>query len=240
MKNRITIFGLTSAVIIIQFFWIKRDDSFDLILPFLSELESADTVAGNIFLLMYSYLPFTFFLLCFSESMRELIMGYGLLLTVRGQSRIRLMGKLMLKCFVIFSCITAVTGALYTIGCAEWWMPIAWQKQLQALLLYNLTVITMIQLQHLLELYMESHHANGVVILFGLISLFVRGIISVAEHSKTAMLNLLLFPNLAFAKRNGILGPGEISFPVSLLTLLIIYFVLTMLILQSFRRKDII
>lgn len=240
MKNRITVFGLTIVVIIIQFFWIKSDDSFDSMLPFLSELESADTVAGNMFLLMYSYLPFTFFLLCFSGSMRELIMGYGLLLTVRGQSRSRLLGTLMLNSFITFSCITAVMGVIYTIGSAEWWMSIAWQKQLQALLLYNITVITMIQLQYLLELYMESHYANGAVILFGLISLFATGIISAVENSKMVMLNLFLFPNLAFAKKNGVLGLGEITFSVSLLTLLIIYFVLTLLILQSFRRKDII
>ena len=231
---------LTIVVIIIQFCWIRNDDSFDIMIPFLSGLKSADTAAGNMFLLMYSYLPFTFFLLCFSGSMRELFMGYGLLLTIRGQSRSRLLGKLMLKSSFSFSCITAVMWSVYTIGCADWWMPITWTKQLQALMLYDITVVTMIQLQYLLELYMRSHYANGAVILFGLISLFVTGMLSTMENWKAYVLYLLLFPNLAFAQKNGVLGLGDITFFTSLWNLLFVYFVITALILQSFQRKDII
>lgn len=227
---------LTIVVIVAQFFWIRSDFSFDKALPFLSGLTPADTAAGNMFLLMYSYLPFPFIFLYFSGEMQNLTKGYGLLLAIRGSNRIKLLASLMGKTFISVSILAASMGGLYTVGKAEHWISFDHNLQVHAVILYGFTIILLIQMEFLLELYVESRYAFGAVTIWGITAIFISG----SLRNPSGMADLLLFPNLAFAQKNGAIeGMGHSVMP-AYMTLIFIYSALTILILIRIRKKDMI
>ena len=225
MKNNTFDKLLIAVIVPVQFFLIRNEASFDLALPFLSELTSADTIAGNMFLIMYAYLPFPFFLLYFSGKMRNLTEQYGLLITIRGNRKDRLVIG-----------IAGTMGILYTIGRKEQWIIFDKTLQTQGIILYTATITLLIQMQFLLELYMESHYAFGITTLWGVIALFASG----STLKQCDMINLILFPNLAFAQKNGVLNEMKFSASSAFMIVLVIYLVFTALILYRIRKRDMI
>lgn len=236
MKNNTFDKLLIAVIVPVQFFLIRNEASFDLALPFLSELTSADTIAGNMFLIMYAYLPFPFFLLYFSGKMRNLTEQYGLLITIRGNRKGRLVLMLMGKTLFVVIGIASTMGILYTIGRKEQWIIFDKTLQIQGIILYTATITLLIQMQFLLELYMESHYAFGITTLWGVIALFASG----STLKQCDMINLILFPNLAFAQKNGVLNEMEISASSAFMIVLVIYLVFTALILYRIRKRDMI
>lgn len=236
MKNNTFDKLLIAVIVLAQFFFIRNESSFDMALPFLSGLTPADTASGNMFLIMYSYLPFPFFLLYFSGKMRNLTERYGLLVTIRGGGKARLVSMLMGETILLVIGIVSTMGILYTIGRKGEWIIFDKALQFQGIMLYAVTVILLIQMQFLLELYIETHYVLGIVTLWGVTALFVSGSI----EKQGSMINLVLFPNLAFAQKNGVLNRMEFSAAAAFMTLLFIYLVFTALILCRIRKRDMI
>ena len=228
---------LLSAVLI-QYFWIKTSIGFDRELPFLSCLYYTDSVSGNMLLTMYTYFPFPFFLLYFSGEMRKIRYGYGILEAVRGSSRLILCVKTIGKTVLQIGGFVLIMCTLYTVGRDDAWRDVELHLQIYGAFLYALTVGTMVLLQFFLELYVGEQYANGALIIGGITTVFLSG----AAGEKFSNLNLILFPNLAFATRNGVLGEPEnaISFTTSIWVLSGILFLLIAVLLQSFSRKDMI
>lgn len=236
MKNKGNMLLLLGIMVFAQFFWLRENLNFDRELPFLSCLFVADTVQGNMLLTMYSYLPFPFFLLLFSGEMRQLIAGYGSLMVIRGRNKTSLLMTLMGKTCLQIAGVVLVMGMLYSIGKSEHWAEIGRSQQIQGLFMYAFTLIVMVQMQMLLELYMDEQYAYGMTMITGIVSIFASGTIG----TRFAMVNLFLFPNLAFARKNGVLNEAHynLSFETACLALIGIYLVLAFMTMQGFKRKD--
>lgn len=236
MKNKRNILLLLGIMVLAQFFWLRENLNFDRELPFLSCLFVADTAQGNMLLTMYSYLPFPFFLLLFSGEMQQLIAGYGSLMVIRGSNKTGLLITLIGKICLQMAGIVLAMWMLYSIGKSEHWAAIGRSQQIQGMFMYTFTLIVMVQLQLLLELYMDEQYAYGMTMITGIVAIFASGTIG----TRFAMVNLFLFPNLAFARKNGVLNEANYNLPfeTACLVLVGIYLVLALMTMQRFKQKD--
>ena len=169
---------------------------------------------------------------------QRLLAGYGLLLSVRGEKRSRLLLQVERKMIVQVFASVFLTGIVYTIGRKDTWEILTTMQRLWVLILYGLAVCALIQLQYLLELYTDVQYALGIVLVGGALSLFISG----SCRGNQEVINSLLFLNLGFARKNGIIAVAQegISPGLALLTLAAIFLCTIGITLKVFRKRDMI
>lgn len=238
MKDKRISWLLLAVMAGMQYFCYYQNPFTDWELPFATGLRPADTSSGNLLLIMYAYLPVPFILLLFSGDMQRLLAGYGLLLSVRGEKRYRLLLQVERKMIVQVFASVFLTGIVYTIGRKDTWEILTTVQRLWVLLLYGLAVCALIQLQYLLELYTDVQYALGIVLVGGALSLFISG----SCRGNQEVINSLLFLNLGFARKNGIIPVAQqgISPELALLTLTAIFLCTIGITLKVFRKRDMI
>lgn len=216
---------------------MRTGSVFDYELPFFSGLLSADSLSGNMLLTLYSIIPIPFLLMFFSGDMEDVTKGYGKLLLVRSYGKGRLMVRLIVRTFLYVTAVSLVMTAAFTLIRIECWKLLSLEQAAQGLVMYILTMTAMVLLQYLLELFMEVQYANLAVIIGLVTALLISGSIG-AEYEE---FNLLLFPNLAFAQKNGILTEGgDTSFHlIALCWILLITVLLGVFCLKKLKKKDI-
>ena len=238
MKDKQLPLLLLGVMIGMQYFCYFRNPFITWELPFCTALTAADTASGNLLMVMYAYIPIPFFLILFSGDMRCLFCGYGLLLSVRGEKRTRSVLRNAGKITAIVAVIVFAEGVIYFAGRKESWGRLSLEQIFWALGLYVLAVCTLIQLQCLLELYMEVQYALALSVIGGAVFLFVSGCVG----KRLLWIDSLLFLNLAFAEKNGTITAQwrDIEPCQSLLILLAVYLVILGLILKAYEKRDMI
>lgn len=237
MKNNEFLLSIVAFSIIFQCITMRTVDMFEYQLPFLAGLVSADSMSGNITLILYSIIPLPFLLMLFSGDMKNLTEGYGKLLIIRNYSKRRLVLEMMIRTIVKVIIFVVFMGCVFTLFKDEEWSGLHIVSQGKALVMYGLTLTAIILIQYILELYLETQYANIAVIIGIVVSLFISG----AELEKYWFTNFVLFPNLAFAQKNGIISneatEGIIGY--TCIWIIFINFILGGIILRKFTKKDV-
>lgn len=210
MRNSKIMTAILMLSIFMQLMSMKNTPIFDYELPFLSGLLSADSMSGNLLLTLYSVIPFPFVLMCFSGEMKNLTERYGKLLIIRSCSKKRLIRKLMIKTATTVAGITLFMWGIFTYFKEAQWMHLGVMTQGKAVTMYGLTMLAIVLMQYILELYLEVQHSNIGAIIGMAATVFISG----ALGDKYRYVNFILFPNLAFAQKNGIIAKGieDVSF----------------------------
>lgn len=152
-------------MIIMQRVVIQMSDYEVYQLPFASTLFIFDNQTSNLVQILYAYIPLPFVLFYFSGNAREITTGYGKLWLIRSYSRERL----YLKCYIISSEISLYSNRSddYFLICDGTWNDLSSIKLIQVIVTYFVGVWTLIQLQFLLELFMDASISNIFVNVFG-------------------------------------------------------------------------
>ncbi len=232
LRNNFTSISMVVFSSIVQWVLIRESEMFTHALPFLSGLSTADTFSGNEYFILCSIFPIPFFLMLFSGKVYDLTEGYGKVLIVREYSKNRLLCVMYLRSLLWIGLIACYLLALFSIGESEQWEPLTGGQTIAGIFLYGLTLAVCVQLQFALELYFKAHQSWILVILFFTLSLFLA-----ANEGSQSCISFLLFPNLAFAHRNGVLAGEDITGEALWLTL--IWLTLGVFCLKKFKRKDI-
>lgn len=234
--NRIYLLLLAGAILL-QCICMRNAPIFDYELPFFSGLLPADAMSANMLLTLYSIIPIPFLLMFFSSDMENITEGYGKLILIRCYGKQKLMLCLMIKTLLHVAVISLVMAAAFTFAKADQWGSLSLEKSVQGLTMYTLTMMAIILLQYLLELYVETQYANVIVIIGSVITLLISGAVGI-EYK---FINFLLFPNLAFAQRNGILAEVENTNDciIAFGWILFVNIILGILCLEKIKKKDI-
>lgn len=234
--NRISLLLLAGAILL-QCFCMRNGSAFDYELPFFSGLLAADSMSGNLLLTLYSIIPMPFLLMFFAGDMDDVTRGYGKLLLIRSYGKGRLMAHLTGRLLLYVTAVSLVMTAAFTLIRIDRWKSLSLEQTVRGLIMYTLTMTAMVLLQYLLELYVEAQYANISVIIGSVITLLISGTLG-AEYEK---INLLLFPNLAFAQKNGIITEGGTwnFHMIALGWILFVNIILGALCLKILKKKDI-
>lgn len=237
MRNSKTLTGMLAFVILFQYMCMRNSPIFEYELPFLSGLTSADSMSGNMLLTLYSIIPLPFLFMLFSGDMRDLTEGYGKLKIIRSYSKRNLVLCLLGKTAVVVTIITLFMGSVFTLFQANEWKNLEISLQGRGLAMYSLTICAMILVQFILELYLEVQYANLSVIIGMTVCIFISNVLG----TKSYVVNLVLFPSLAFAQKNGVIQGDEVgvSFTGSVIWIILINIFLGVFILKKFTKKDI-
>lgn len=237
MRNSKILTAILILSVFLQLMSMKNAPIFDYELPFLSGLVSADSMSGNMLLTLYSVIPFPFVLMYFSGGMKNLTERYGKLLIIRSCGKKRLIRKLMIKTAAAISVVNLFMLGSFTYFKEEQWTHFDVMRQGKALLMYGLTMLAIVLMQYILELYFEVQHSNIGVIIGMTAMIFISG----AVGDKCWYANLILFPNLAFAQKNGVIARELEGASFELCCCWIVFLCMGMycFILKKFEKKDI-
>lgn len=231
LKRNLIIYILLLTAVVSQMMILRSEYVVNYGIQFATSLLSFNTIAGNILMVFYSFIPIPFILFVFWGDVHEIVVGYGKLFVIRNYSKSILMmktiGKTSLKLLIII-------GTMYLISVMFMAKPsvLNWRMQLVILLMYYGIILSVILLEYILELFVESQYANLAINVFVVISLILG---SYTDCSSTFA--RVLFPNLAFANRNGIFCDNSIV-PVMIFTVIIII-IFIIISCGVYRKRDV-
>lgn len=206
--------------------------------PFASSLMIFTSQTGNILLILYAFIPIPFILFEFSGCVSQLTEGYGKMWVIRAYKKEKLFVKTIVRCIWEIFIIAIYQVIIFAIAAEEWKM-ISHSQILLVLLIYYLGMITMVILQCLLELCVDVSYANLICNTFFVGSLFLGTLLLTTEKLK--WFGVLLFPNMMFGTRNGIIQQAIINldyrYPLVYMICLIVGMVC--LAVFKFRKKDV-
>lgn len=238
MKNRKTNLLLIACAIIIQrlLFQTITPDVYEF--PFASSLMIYQSQIGNIVLVLYAFIPIPFILFEFSGKVTDLTKGYGKLWIIRSCGKERLYLKMIRQCAVELFVIVLYQTVIFGIG-AEKFKEISLVQILLTIAAYYIGILALILLQLFLEFFFEPGYADLFINIFFVVSIFVGNCVMLLE--KTRWIGIVLFPNMIFGTRNGIIHQNmvDVKHEYVLIYLFAIIFSLSILSILKFRKKDV-
>ena len=202
MKNKWLNIILIICMIIMQRVVIQMSGYEVYQLPFASTLFIFDNPTSNLVQILYAYIPLPFVLFYFSGNAREITTGYGKLWLIRSYSRERLYLKNAILSAAKLACIVIGQTIIFLI-CDGTWNNLSSIKLIQVIVTYFVGVWALVQLQFLLELFMDASISNIFVNVFLVVSLIIGN--SVLINSELSRIGVMLFPNMLFGTRSGII-----------------------------------
>lgn len=165
MKNKWLNIILIICMIIMQRVVIQMSGYEVYQLPFASTLFIFDNPTSNLVQILYAYIPLPFVLFYFSGNAREITTGYGKLWLIRSYSRERLYLKNAILSAAKLACIVIGQTIIFLI-CDGTWNNLSSIKLIQVIVTYFVGVWALVQLQFLLELFMDASISNIFVNIF--------------------------------------------------------------------------
>lgn len=207
--------------------------------PFASGLMVTESFQWNLLLLLYTFLPIPFMLFYFWGRGEELVNGYGKLVLMRSHSRFKLILREQVRTIWTLMLFVAVQLSVFTFDTREGWIELSVSRIVFVMTMYFLTLLCIIFLQMGLGLCFSSEHANLITNVYVLISLSLGTLL--AETKSYSITGLLLFPNMAFASRNGVIPQDNISFSGGTGFGVMVFYLIVLLTLAQifFQKKDI-
>jgi hypothetical protein len=206
-------------------------------LPFATDSRVTESMSFNSITLLYAYLPIPFYLFLFWGEAKELTSGYGKLLVIRNGRRsilcVRTVGRISLTLFAVVLIHTAVFSIVRMN-----WTPISLAVQMKAVLSFYLIMLSVILLQFVLELVIDKQ-SNLVINIIMSGSLLVGNMV-LFNHPASSVA-WILFPNLAFSSRNGLLNetPNVVMWQGSIGLAVFLIILFTLVSMRIMRKKDI-
>lgn len=238
MNREKTTLWLVLGAVLAQWYFIYTSKLFDMQLPFSTGLLVTDTAGGNAVQVLFSMIPIPFLLWFFSGWMTEIIGGIGKIYIIRDYSREKLFCRKVCKMIIMIGAIECFTWVTFQFASPEEWSPLTLRMQGKIMLLYTLSLIVTVLVQFCLELGMGAVYAQFATLLYYTGSLFLYGLIYSDGLSSAA--NWILFPNLGYAMRNGVIGIGTgTSVYDSLVGLTTVGVILWNVALKIIKKKDI-
>lgn len=206
--------------------------------PFASSLMIFTSQTGNLLLTLYAFVPIPFILFGFSGCVKMLIEGYGKVWVIRAYRKEKLFIKTIFQCISRVFIIVIYQILIFCIADGEWKM-IPRNQLLLILLIYYLGMITMVILQCLLELWFDVSCANLICNIFFVGSLFCGTMLLTTEKLK--WIGVLLFPNMMFGTRNGVIQQEIINIDYRYPLVYMVSLTIGILCLAAFmfKKKDV-
>ena len=200
-------------------------------LPFASTLFIFDNPTSNLVQILYAYIPLPFVLFYFSGNAREIT-------TRRCLSRERLYLKNAILSAAKLACIVIGQTIIFLI-CDGTWNDLSSIKLIQVIVTYFVGVWTLIQLQFLLELFMDASISNIFVNIFLVVSLIIGN--NVLINRDLSRIGVMLFPNMLFGTRSGIIYQKNIyvRYETSIIYVIILLVVLSIISIIKYKKTDI-
>ena len=238
MKNKKLTLLLIALIIITQRFLYQIADFEFYQIPFASSLTILQNQTGNIALILYAYLPIPFILFYFSERGHELTIGYGKLLIIRSYKRGRLYLKTVKTCAIELLIIVFYQTILF-LPSKKCWGTLNLDQFFLILVTYYLGLLTIVALQLYFDFLFESSFANLFTNLFFIVSIFIGNFALTTKHFN--WLGVVLFPNLLFGTRNGLISQKNIyiDYKYSITILCTAFILFLLLTILKFKKKDI-
>lgn len=238
MKNKkINVLLILGAILVQSLLY--QSMSFELYkLPFASSLMIFESQKANLLLILYAFVPVPFILFEFSGRGRELTEGYGKVWIIRSYKRewlcLKIIKNIALELLAIVLCLVLA----FSFG-EEKWKNISLKQAVWIVMAYYVGLMAVILLQFYLELFLEPSYANMITNVFFVLSLFIGN--SVLTLKRFRWLGFLLFPNMLFGVRNGMIEQQniEINYEYAFLYLIAVSAILCLLAVLKFRKKDI-
>ena len=199
MKNKWLNIILIICMIIMQRVVIQMSGYEVYQLPFASTLFIFDNPTSNLVQILYAYIPLPFVLFYFSGNAREITTGYGKLWLIRSYSRERLYLKNAILSAAKLACIVIGQTIIFLI-CDGTWNNLSSIKLIQVIVTYFVGVWALVQLQFLLELFMDASISNIFVNIFCVVSLIIGN--NVLINRDLSRIGVMLFPNMLFGTRS--------------------------------------
>lgn len=183
--------------------------------------------------LIYVLIPVLFIMFYMGGSFLDLTQGYGKLLIIRNYSKSLLILKNMLK--------IAATAVVFTAYQMLVWLiinrnGISVNGTAKAVVMYCITLLAVILLECLLELYIEPQIVNIFLFVYSFVSYFIVQVLPEEILPKAA--KILLFPSLMFGMQNGAADGGS-EYYMYLAAVVIIILILALLSIRKFKKTDI-
>lgn len=236
-SNKVNLLLIASSIIVQRLLF--QSSGFELYeFPFASSLMIFTSQTGNLLLTLYAFLSFPFILFEFSGCIRTLTEGYGKLWVIRAYNKEKLFLKTIVKCIWKILAIATYQIIIFSIATGDW-KAMSGSQTLLVLLTYYLGMIIMVMLQCLLELCVNVSYANLICNIFFVGSLFCGTLLLTTERLK--WIGVLLFPNMMFGTRNGMIQQATINvdYRYSLLWMIFLAICILCLAILNFKKKDI-
>lgn len=206
--------------------------------PFASSLMVFESEKGNLLLLLYAFVPIPFILFELSGRGQELTEGYGKLWMIRSYKREWLCLKIIKNIALKLLAIVVFATLIFFVG-AEKWKNITFRQVVLIIMAYYMGLMAVVLLQFYLEFFVDPGYANVIVNVFFILSLFIGN--SVIISDKISWLGIILFPNMMFGTRNGMIFQQniDINYAHVILYLIVVFVMLCVLSVLKFRKKDI-
>ena len=227
MKNKWLNIILIICMIIMQRVVIQMSGYEVYQLPFASTLFIFDNPTSNLVQILYAYIPLPFVLFYFSGNAREITTGYGKLWLIRSYSRERLYLKNAILSAAKLACIVIGQTIIFLI-CDGTWNDLSSIKLIQVIVTYFVGVWTLVQLQFLLELFMDAS-----------ISKIIGN--NVLINRDLSRIGVMLFPNMLFGTRSGIIYQKNIyvRYEASITYVIILLVILNIISIIKYKKTDI-
>lgn len=229
--------SLLIASIIVQRILFQFSEKDYSMLPFASDMQISFGFLSKIIDTAYGYLPWAFFLFFFWGCGRDLVDGYGKIVAIRSHQMIGFCMKRQIRIAIVILGIVAIQAVVFSLY-TEGWTILRASTWIKVLMMYYLGTLNLVFLQFLLELKMETEYANLTVNIFAVVALVAGN--RIIPFDRSGALTILLFPNLAFSSRNGILESQYVLFEgsISLIGSLSVLVVLISMALFVMRKTD--
>ena len=238
MKNRIINLFLIILSILVQRLLFETINVNLYKFPFASSLMILENQTVNSLLILYSFIPIPFMLFEFSGVSEELTKGYGKIFIIRSYKREVLIVKTIAKFAIYLIIIVLYQTSLFYLSSNKW-QSISTIQYIYLIITYYFGLFAVILLQFYFELLIGVNYSNILTNVYFLGSLFIGNIILTSKEFDS--LYIIFFPNTLFGSRNGIIHQTNvfIKHECVLIFLFIIIFILILLSVLKFRKKDI-
>lgn len=226
-----------ASSVLAQWFCMRESGIFQYEHPFFTGLAAADSMGGNLTMILYSLTSMPFLLLVFSGNVSQVLSGRGSLLLIRSYGRWRLwlvmIGRLAIGAGLLIACMLV----LFSLGRDAAWVLIGPGKRAAGAVLYYVAVLDILLIQYVMELYVGAGSAYSFMTVFTAAALLLSG----AAGRGSFWFNAVLFPNLGFAQKNGVLENGGtmVHAELSMVLLLMIFLAAFCIGLKRIARIDI-
>lgn len=232
MKNNKILFILLILSIVGQLLIIGFSEREYYIFPFATGLKRTLTYDISMLNILYIYFPIIFILFYFNGKCHDLLHGYGKLLIVRNYSKTRLLLKEYSKIMISLVIIISSQIIIFCFGEFKWEI-LDINIIIKVLVMYLLTLFTILLLAYYLEIFMEPQYVVSILNIYNIISIYIN-----YKVKKNIIVNILFFPGLLNGESNGAINNIN-QYIVSIITITIISLLIIILTIIKNKKVDV-
>ena len=222
--------------ILIQFVFIQFNNLFTLELPYITGLACEASLGESLEMIFLMTIPIPFFLWVCSGEISNILYGNGKVYIIRKARRSRMFMKITANVIKEAALMALITYILFTVFCKEEYETVGVITRFEIILIYYMVLCNIALFMYLLELFQKEQIAHMITTVYFVLSLFIYPYS--IKHIPEPLCQVVLFPNLMFTGRNGIIEYD--MFPVSFMMAAGIGVILEIIIVKVLNKKDIL